>query len=174
LTDEDLPAAGFWRRYVAYAIDSLVFMPLVAIALSPLDLAFEAWGDALLKAAPTPEAAQDLNARLELGGMLLGLLLGQVVMAVPMALCLATRWRATPGKALFGLCVVDDDLQRPGFGRALARELGKLPAGLALGLGIWAIAWRKDHRAWYDRWSGTRVMKRWPLATLMRHRSESL
>jgi uncharacterized RDD family membrane protein YckC len=142
----------------------------VALALAPYDAWSGPFMDHLIQTSADPVV---MTARLQLVDMLLGALLAQVVMAVPAAWCLSTRWRATPGKKLFGLVVVGPDLERLGFGRALLRELGKLPASLALGLGLLAIGWRQDHRAWYDAWAGTRVLKRWPLATYMRHSLET-
>jgi uncharacterized RDD family membrane protein YckC len=166
LTPDGLPAAGFWRRYAAYAADSLLFGPLAAVALAPYDAWSGAWMDRMIQASPDPVAT---TAHLQLADMLLSALLAQLVMALPAAWCLTTRWRATPGKKLFALVVVGPGLERLGFKRALARELGKLPAALALGLGLLAIAWRADHRAWYDAWAGTRVMKRWPLEVCIHH-----
>lgn len=169
MTDR-LPAAGFWRRYAAYAADSLLFGPIAAVALAPYDAWSGPFMDHLIQTSSDPVT---LTARLQLVDMLLGAVLAQVVMAVPAALCLITPWRATPGKKLFGLVVVGPDLERLKFGRALGRELGKIPASLALGLGLIAMGLRRDHKAWYDTWAGTRVMKRWPLATYMRHSPEA-
>jgi uncharacterized RDD family membrane protein YckC len=166
LGSDALPAAGFWRRYAAYAADSLLFGPIAAVAQAPYD----AWSGPLMdRWIQTSADPVTLTARLQLADMLLGAVLAQVVMAVPAALCLISPWRATPGKKLFGLVVVGPDLKTLGLGRALGRELGKIPASLALGLGLLAIGWRRDHRAWYDTWAGSRVMKKWPL---MRHSLE--
>ena len=101
-----------------------------------------------------------MTAHLQLLDFALGLALGQAVMALPLAACIASPWRSTPGKALFALCVVDERLGRLGFGRALARELLKIPGAP----GLLAIALRADHRGWHDRLAGAYVMKRWPLA----------
>ncbi|MDB5100351.1 MAG: serine/threonine protein kinase [Cyanobacteria bacterium RYN_339] len=171
MTPDGLPAAGFWRRYAAYAADSLLFGPVVAVALAPYDAWSQAWMDHAIIASADPVS---MTAHLQLADMLLGAVLAQAVMALPVALCLASRWRATPGKKLFGLVVVGPDLGRLGFKRALLRELGKIPASLLLGVGILAIGWRADRRAWYDVWAGTRVMKRWPLEAVVRHSPEGV
>ena len=171
LTPDGLPAAGFWRRYAAYAADSLLFGPIAAVALAPYDAWSEPWLRQMVEHAADPVT---MAGRLQLADVLLGAVLAQVVMAVPAALCLASRWQATPGKKMFGLVVVADDLGPPGFRRSLTRELGKVPASLALCLGLLAIAWRADRRAWYDVWAGTRVMKRWPLEEHIRHIAKGL
>lgn len=171
---EPLPTVGFWRRYAAYAVDSLLMAWPADAVLAPYD----DWSDRLAQSwlahARSAAEAQVLSTRLDLADLLVSALLLQAVMALPAALCLASRWQATPGKKLFGLCVVDGAGGRLRLGRALGRELGKLPAALALGLGVLAIGLRRDHRAWYDGWCNTAVVRRWAMPAWHRRHTASI
>lgn len=168
MTERSLPVAGFWRRYAAYAVDSLIMAIPSSVVLQPYDAWSDAFTRGLLARTADAAASQALAARLEIADILVGALLAQAVMALPAAVCLASRWQATPGKLLFRLCVSDPHLDRLGFRQALLRECLKVPSAAILGLGWLAAGWRGDRRAWHDLWADTYVMRYWPLQA-MRH-----
>ena len=71
------------------------------------------------------------------------------------------RYSTTPGKKLFGLRVVsavtNDKLT---FGKAVGRTLSYWISWLALGFGIWQVAFdRQKHRGWHDHLAGTVVLQ---------------
>jgi uncharacterized RDD family membrane protein YckC len=77
----------------------------------------------------------------------------------------ASALRGTLGKMAVGLIVTDEAGRRIGIGKSIGRNLSKLVSFAACGLGCLWIIWSKDHRAWHDIMSGTRVDPRDGLAS---------
>jgi uncharacterized RDD family membrane protein YckC len=133
---EFLPAAGFWLRLVAFALDAL-WMAAVAVAAS-----FAAGG-------PTSNRGILIESGVALG---LGL-------AVPLVGW--SRWGTTPGKRLFRLfvCPVDGGVRIP-FGRALLRLIGYLLSSALFCLGFVMIGLSSSKRGLHDLIAGTYVGRR--------------
>jgi uncharacterized RDD family membrane protein YckC len=128
-----LPAAGFWPRAAAFAIDLAVPLALGLV----VGLAVSGW---------TPGAA--LAAGVAAG------LLAWLGVSVP-------GWRRrgdSPGKRLLGLRVCDLD-GRPGIGgrRALLRFAGYLAGLLTCGVGFLLAGLTAGRRGLHDRLAGTYV-----------------
>lgn len=70
----------------------------------------------------------------------------------------SSKLRATPGKLLMGVQVVDAHGMRASFLRATARHFGKVLSAVILTAGFLASAVRKDRRTWHDLISGTAVV----------------
>jgi uncharacterized RDD family membrane protein YckC len=86
-----------------------------------------------------------------------------LVLTVYLLYCLlleASPLRATLGKWLLGMEVVDVDGRPLTLRRSLARSAGKLGSFAPLGLGCLRVAWSADRRAWHDLIAGTRVILR--------------
>ncbi|HCF60308.1 MAG TPA: hypothetical protein DFS52_20205, partial [Myxococcales bacterium] len=74
------------------------------------------------------------------------------------------RWEssakgATFGKRILGIRVVDESGRRVGFGKALARNLGKILSGAVCGLGYLFAAFTLRKCAWHDSLAGCLVVK---------------
>ncbi len=70
------------------------------------------------------------------------------------------RYRATLGKMVFGLSVVDIDGQPLDWLTVINREVvGKLISTLTLGLGFFWIAWDAQKQGFHDKIAGTLVIK---------------
>ena len=127
--------AGFWLRLVAFIIDlALLFIPLMLI----IGILAQAMGvtDKLQKIQPgqTPEALIALLGSKFVIGMLVTLILG---IGLYFSLCECSPWRATLGKRMLGLFVLDLAGNRISFGRASARFFaGKLVVFALPGLGL--------------------------------------
>ena len=133
---EFLPAAGFWLRFLAFALDAL-WMAALAVASS-----FAAGG-------PTSNRGIVIESGVALG---LGLV-------VPLAGW--SRWGTTPGKRLFRLfvCPVEGGVRIP-FGRALLRLIGyALSSGLFC-LGFVMIGLSSSKRGLHDLIAATYVGRR--------------
>jgi len=132
--------AGFWLRFIAYVIDSVI----VNVAAFAIGLAVGSLqgGDAGL-------SATILSSGL---GVLLVLLYWSVAES--------SAWQATPGKLAVGVCVTDLEGRRVGFGRALGRTLGKLLSVLFFGLGFLMAGWTARKQALHDLLAGTLVVQR--------------
>jgi uncharacterized RDD family membrane protein YckC len=67
------------------------------------------------------------------------------------------RHGRTLGMQSWRLMVETPDGKRPGIKAATLRFFAAIVSWLPLGLGFWWALWDKDHLAWHDRWSGTRL-----------------
>ena len=63
----------------------------------------------------------------------------------------------TPGKALFGLCIVRQDGKRLSAKRALLRYLGYWVSAIPLFLGFVWIIFDRQHEGWHDKIADTHV-----------------
>jgi pSer/pThr/pTyr-binding forkhead associated (FHA) protein len=133
---EFLPAAGFWLRLLAFALDGL-WMAAVAVAAS-----FAAGG-------PTTNRGILIESGVALA---LGL-------AVPLVGW--SRWGTTPGKRLFRLfvCPVEGGVRIP-FGRALLRLIGYALSSALFCLGFVMIGLSSSKRGLHDLIASTYVGRR--------------
>ena len=123
--------AGFWIRFAAWLIDTVIVWVGVGI-LSALN-----WFGALYTASLP------------------------VVLLGPVYFVLLTGLRGqTLGKMAVGIRVVGRDGQAPGVGYAALREIvGKFVSAIALLLGFLWIAWDGRKQGWHDKIAGTHVVR---------------
>lgn len=89
---------------------------------------------------------------------------GSSVFQLAVTLLYFARWEssakgATFGKRILGIRVVDESGRRVGFGKALARNLGKILSGAVCGLGYLFAAFTLRKCAWHDSLAGCLVVK---------------
>ncbi len=138
--------AGFWRRLLAFTIDSLLYSVLV----TPILIA--SYGREYFYWSASHGAFYHYYG---IGDVLLTKLL-------PIALILLfwTRWGATPGKLLLDIRIVDARNLRPiGFKKAMLRLLGYAVSFLTLYLGFLWIAWDKRKQGLHDKIAETLVIR---------------
>ena len=183
--------AGFWRRSLAYAIDWLLLAPILIVLLAPvltdawaamrgLNSLLQEWLLAKMLASPDPLPSPISLAQAVLGDAPLlkainaafaqvswalskAVLLGAGTAAIYFVGFEASTWRATPGKGLLGISVLDLLGQRISWRRAGARFLSGTLSWLSLNLGHAVAAWRTDGRALHDLIAGTCVVVRTPM-----------
>jgi uncharacterized RDD family membrane protein YckC len=127
--------AGFWRRFVAYAIDyALVIGASLGALLSATVLGLG------------PERQTELSLALIVGYFLYCTLLE------------SSPWQATLGKRAVGLKVETRDGRRIGFGRATARFFAKLLSAFTLLVGYALIVFTARRQALHDVIAGTVVV----------------
>ncbi|HEY1092119.1 MAG TPA: RDD family protein [Burkholderiaceae bacterium] len=171
-----LSYAGFWRRFGAALIDSIV----VALALSAALWLLTALGilqpsaagasDAeqlaqllsILNSSSPPEAKlQALSAMLSAGGGDSGSLSTSAQLAIGAVFCIAF-WlarQATPGKIVVAARVVDAKTLGPlKSGQAIIRYLGYFVSGIPLFLGFLWVAFDPRKQGWHDKLAGTLVL----------------
>jgi uncharacterized RDD family membrane protein YckC len=159
---------GFWKRLLAFLIDSLV----VSLILSPLMLALYGGGyfhklnaelAALLVSSGDPNA--DLARLLEILGRPDSAVSALGDIRVQLGLLVATIlfWRfrgATPGKMLVRARIVTaDGLRQPSTGRLIGRFLAYLVSIVPAFLGFLWIAFDKRKQGWHDKLAGTVVIR---------------
>jgi uncharacterized RDD family membrane protein YckC len=133
--------AGFWLRFGAFLIDTLIVSVIVAIILIAI------FGKSYLQ----------LSAQ---GKTLWADILFQVVLPA-IAAILFWRFRgATPGKMLLSAKIVDaDTLGPPSTGKLIGRYFAYLVSIVPIFLGFLWIAFDRRKQGWHDKLAGTVVIR---------------
>lgn len=153
--------AGFWRRFVAYTIDSFI------IFVASLSLMIVA-GIAYFTGAVSNDSQiliDELNNPERLGPIGMVILSSYIILFIAYFTFFHGLSGRTPGKKLLVLQVVHTDGSPISFGTAFLRSVGYLVSSLlfTVPLGyIWA-AFDKKKQAWHDKIAGTVVIIREPL-----------
>jgi uncharacterized RDD family membrane protein YckC len=138
--------AGFWWRFLAYLIDSMisacVFFPLGVIL-----------GVAIVAIGEDPGSPPMIAARLGLNGLSI------LATWLYFALCESSSWQATVGKRMLGLRVTDMNGNRISFAKATGRHFGKILSALILFIGFIMIAFSDQKQGLHDTMAGTLVLK---------------
>lgn len=159
---EDLPSsakpgldyAGFWIRFVASAIDSILIMLVIA----PLVRFFFANRHSVTTQIFDSRGISSYSFEGVYGVSPLGqLIYFLIVLAVVMLFWIYRA--ATPGKILLGLKILDAKTAQPlSKQQAIVRYFGYYLSTLFFGLGfIWA-AFDRRKQAWHDKIAGTVVV----------------
>jgi uncharacterized RDD family membrane protein YckC len=138
--------AGFWLRFVAYFVDSLILCPLWIVA-GVLSGVMQASTDDTVK------------------------LVFSVLYLLWMVVAIAAAWlyfalqesgtaQATLGKRLLGLQVTDRQGNRIGFLRATGRFFGKIVSAMILDIGFMMAGWTERKQALHDMMADTLVVRK--------------
>lgn len=137
---EGLEYAGFWIRFSAVLIDTVLLM----VVTVPLLVWIYGWGyysDGKLIAGPAD------------------FLINWVAPAIATVL-FWRLWQATPGKAMLSLRVVDADTGKTlSVGQAVVRYLCYIISMLPLGLGFIWVAFDRKKQGWHDKIAQTVVVR---------------
>jgi len=137
--------AGFWWRVLAWLLDTIIATTMVVV------IGFIV---GFVLATSYPDLARD-TATLSLIGQIIG-----IVGTVLYFTCFeASALRATPGKMLCAIKVVDERGERISFGRSLGRYLGKIISALILGIGFMMAGWTRQKQALHDIMTGCLVIR---------------
>jgi uncharacterized RDD family membrane protein YckC len=141
--------AGFWRRAVAYVIDTLLMGPIVALAMSFRPSAF-------LK---PPVVDPNLQFPFpQFTPLAFGLV--TIVGLLYYSLFEASSWQATPGKRILRLYVADLNGKRLTFARAGARNLARLISNLTFLVGYLVAGFTEKKQALHDILANCLVLRR--------------
>ena len=133
--------AGFWLRFCAMIIDSILFILL----LIPLPLIYG--------------FGQYLNSG-PLSYLGVWHILLELILPITLTILLWLRFSATPGKMFLKLKIVDIKTSGPiSFRQALIRYIGYLPSFYCLLLGILWVAFDKRKQGWHDKLASTAVIR---------------
>lgn len=183
--------AGFWRRYLAWSLDLLLLSPLLMLLLvSPARKASAAWQvllassqewllDRVIAADGTMADPMALahalladpanNALVNRQMAQISAAIGQASLFAACVLALyfiafeSSRWQATPGKRVLGICVQSVAGGPLGLAHTAMRFFAGSLSWLSLNLGHALAAWRHDGRALHDLLSGARVVSATPM-----------
>jgi uncharacterized RDD family membrane protein YckC len=131
--------AGFWRRWRACCVDSVVLVGVSIVA----NLVLLSFG---------PSDAGTMGTLVVLAIVLVGSTFYDPLMT-------SGRGRGTVGKRAVGVVVTDVHGNRISFGRAFARYLLRTWSFLLLGTGYLPLVFRADNRALHDLIAGTVVTR---------------
>jgi uncharacterized RDD family membrane protein YckC len=135
--------AGFWKRFVAMVIDSLVLSP-IAIAL----VAFSGLsGFAVLQPVGGREGINAAILAMTIVAGVVIILAGQWLYHTSME---SSRYQATLGKMALGIVVTDMDGNRVSFARANARFFGKWISSMIMNIGFLMAAFTEKKQALHD------------------------
>jgi uncharacterized RDD family membrane protein YckC len=132
--------AGFWVRFWASIIDSIIWFPLLILVYLKFTL------DAISVGA----------------GQSLAFLYFLVSVLTPWlyyALFEAGKWQATPGKRLLGVFVTDLDGHRISFARASGRYFSKFISSLIFGIGYVIAGLTQNKQSLHDKIASTLVYR---------------
>ena len=133
--------AGFWLRFCAIIIDSILFILL----LIPLPLIYG--------------FGQYLNSG-PLSYLGVWHILLELILPITLTILLWLRFSATPGKMFLKLKIVDTKTSEPiSFRQALIRYIGYLPSFYCLLLGVLWVAFDKRKQGWHDKLASTAVIR---------------
>jgi uncharacterized RDD family membrane protein YckC len=150
--------AGFWLRFVAHLIDSLLLGVVVLALLVPL---FFLTGLGGLLHSINPEHQPD-PAVIAAFASSIALLVGGSVLAgwLYSAYFESSDWQGTVGKKVMNLVVTDMQGNRVSFGRASGRFFAKIISGLIpLGIGYILAGVTEKKQALHDMIAGCLVLR---------------
>jgi uncharacterized RDD family membrane protein YckC len=155
--------AGFWWRFLAYLLDFFI----LSVGGGLLRIGPHESGDAVRNApvgqmsgGPADHVATPWPIFGAIGLALLITGLVWSVLAIYFVLFECSHFRATPGKLVCGLIVVDLHGKRISFWRATARHFAKLLSILTLTIGFMMAGWTHRMQALHDKIAGCLVLKR--------------
>ena len=132
--------AGFWIRFLASLMDSMIFTPfafLIYLKLS-LDAALYNVGDQ---------------------GIALVIFVASIILPwLYFALFESGNWQATFGKRIMGIYVVDLNGDRISFGRGSARYFGKIISAITLFVGYIMAGFTENKQSLHDKLADTLVL----------------
>jgi uncharacterized RDD family membrane protein YckC len=134
--------AGFWLRFAAYLIDTvimlLVFVPLGAVL------------GVILATSGNQDIELLVAAPIRVGSILAGWLYGSLLES--------SSWQGTIGKRVVGLRVTDLNGNRISFAKATGRHFGKILSSLICLVGFIMAAFTEKRQALHDQLAGTLVL----------------
>jgi uncharacterized RDD family membrane protein YckC len=151
--------AGFWLRFFAYIIDSVVMGLAVLVVLIPLF--FLTGLGALLHRIRPEEGLNDAGLFLIILFFFAAATLSLLVTWLYHALMESAEWQATVGKKVLGLVVTDMAGRRVSFARSTGRHFGKILTNMIpLAIGYIMAGFTEKKQALHDMLAGCLVLRR--------------
>lgn len=145
--------AGFWRRFAAYILDSIVVIAVLAILNVATGVIFD---------CGPPASAGGTVVQVGFSCVTTGI--GNIVMLIGswlyFALMETSSRQGTYGKMVMGIVVTDADGGRLSFGRATGRYFGKIVSALILMIGFIMIAFTSRKQGLHDIMAGCLVTRK--------------
>ncbi len=151
--------AGFWLRFLAFMMDSVVMGIGFVLVLIPL-IFLTGLGSLLSRFHPDQEL-DDAGIFFIIGAVFLVATFSLVLTWLYHALMESSEWQATVGKKLLGMVVTDMAGQRVSFGRSTGRHFGKIITNMIPALiGYIMAGFTEKKQALHDMMAGCLVLRR--------------
>lgn len=146
--------AGFWLRFVALIIDSIVMSIAGGIVIFPF-VATMGLRRFSRGAMMRPEDMFPV-----VGMIFRFILISAILKWLYYAVLESSSWQGTLGKMVLGLQVTDLDGHRISFGRATGRTFGKIISAMILWIGFIMAGFTEKKQALHDMMAGCLVIKK--------------
>jgi len=144
--------AGFWIRFLALIIDSVI----LGVVSGIINGVFGGIIGATFLTSNQPAG----SAAAGMFGFFSAIWLANIVINYAYYVILTGLYGATLGKMVLGLRVVDSNGQKIGMPKAALREIvGKVISGIVFALGYIWVAFDEKKQGWHDKIAGTYVVK---------------
>jgi uncharacterized RDD family membrane protein YckC len=143
---------GFWRRLFAYCIDKIILYLISLILLLIGILALGLGGVSIERIAMTGVFPRGM------GLFMIIYILTAIITGMVYFIWFHGTSGRTPGKMLFGLCVIQVSGEKMTLGVAFLRWVGYLVSGLFFWLGFLWIAFDGRKQSWHDKIAATLVI----------------
>ncbi|AIE59465.1 RDD family protein [Bacillus methanolicus] len=161
--EEKKEYGGFWIRFAAYLIDSIIVVIPLGILSTIIFVIFFGASGAFDAAMNDPNYLEqdltDAEAVAIFGGYLVAIFVNFAVAVLYFAGLHASKWQATIGKKLLGLKVTDMDGNRISFWRAFGRYLAMTFLSSIFMIGYIIAAFTEKKQALHDLIARTIVVK---------------
>jgi uncharacterized RDD family membrane protein YckC len=150
--------AGFWKRFAAYLIDSIVVGMVAMIVILPFIVVM---GLGIAMTAISEDSEQIIPAVISaVVGYFFIIMLAVVGQWLYFALMESSKHQGTLGKMALSIKVTDLAGNRLSFGRATGRYFAKIISGLTMGIGYLIAAFTEKKQALHDMIAGCLVVDR--------------
>ena len=155
------PYAGFWKRALAFIIDSIILsIPMAvvyAVILVPQGMAFAKLASSGTE--PSPEVMMSMMGRYFISMALIWLF--TIVSGwLYSSLMESSKYQATLGKLALGIKVTGAYGERISFARATGRFFGKMVSAMTLYFGFYMAGFTQKRQALHDLLANTFVVDR--------------
>jgi len=154
--------AGFWLRFVAYIIDTIIIYSLQFFIFAPV---FGWLGISFAARSTDFENLSDAEAMGIIGAMAAvssaTLILTSVIALLYWTMMESSKYQATVGKLALGLRVTDMDGKSLDFAKALVRNLCKILSAMIMGLGYIIAGFTEKKQGLHDIIASTLVVKKY-------------
>ncbi|HRX30553.1 MAG TPA: RDD family protein [Tenuifilaceae bacterium] len=151
--------AGFWWRFIAYLLDTVIINTVLSIFIIPI---MALLGFTAFKASSYNFSEADALGMVGVvtGFVLLFIMLALVAGWLYFALMESSKYQGTIGKIAIGLIVTDMDGNKISFARATGRYFGKFISGIILDIGYFMAGFTEKKQALHDMLASTLVWKK--------------
>ncbi len=151
--------AGFWKRFLAYIIDSIVLSVASTILIIPF-FVIVGLGAMGSESDYSDGAGVAMLIAMMGGYLLIAILLIMVAGWLYFALMESSTKGATLGKMALGIKVTDLAGNKISFGRATGRYFGKIVSGIILYIGYIMAGFTQQKQALHDIMAGCLVINK--------------